>query len=107
MDFKRNMARKASLTCRSLKGPSSAPPSASRSPVCARSPRLNLGDRAHTGDREADGGADDGPFSERHVNDAFLAIFLLKSIRRAKHATESADVLAQHDHAFVARERFI
>src|SRR5262249_47385177 len=52
--------------------------------------------------RHADGGADDAGLADRRVEAAARPEFLLQALRAAEHATEVADILAEHDDVVVA-----
>src|SRR3546814_2080790 len=63
---------------------------------------LDLRDGAKAVGRHADGGADDAALGDGRVEDAGLAIFLLKAGGGAEDAAEITDILAHHDGVGVA-----
>ncbi len=69
--------------------------------------KLDLGDRPHAGHGQPERRADDRRFGERHVDDARVAVLREEAVRRAEHAAEGADVLAEHHDALVVRHRLV
>ena len=57
--------------------------------------------------RHADRRADDTQFVDRRIEAARAAVFLLQAGSAAKHAAEIADILAEHDNAFVAPHGYV
>ena len=64
---------------------------------------LDLRDGPQPAHREPHGHARDHGLGHRHVDDALRAEPVVQPFGGAKHAAELSDVLAEHDHALVAR----
>src|SRR3982751_3414347 len=63
---------------------------------------LDLGHRPHAVEGHSDGRADDAGFGQRRVDTALGAELLEEARGGPKYATETTDVLAQDQHAWVA-----
>jgi hypothetical protein len=71
----------------------------------AEAEELQLGDRYQPAARQPDRRADDHRLGQRHVDHAIGAEALLQPLGRAEDAAVDADVLPEHDHALVGRQR--
>ena len=69
--------------------------------LAAEPQELYLGDRPHPGHGQPERRPGDDCFGQRHVNNAVLAEHLLQAVGHAEHATEPANVLAEHHHPLV------
>jgi hypothetical protein len=65
---------------------------------------LQLGDRDEAAHGESDGGADDDPLGQRHVDHAVLAEPGLQPVGGPEHPAVVADVLSEQHHPLVALE---